>query len=44
MALGERHQRLFPFGRQTIVGTLGTRAVICQGTLERRERPVTPFI
>src|SRR5215510_1038195 len=44
MALGQRHKRLFPLGGQAIVGTLWPRAVIRQGTLQRLERAVAPFI
>jgi hypothetical protein len=44
MALGQFHKRLFPLGGQAIVGTLRPRAVIRQGTLQRMERAVTPFI
>jgi hypothetical protein len=44
MTLGQFHQRLFPLGGQAIVGTLRPRAVIRQGTLQRLERAVAPFI
>ena len=44
MALGQGHERLFLSGRQPIGGALGTRAVICQGTLEGREGAMAPFI
>ena len=44
MTLGQLYQGRFLGGRQPIGGALGPRAVIRQGTLEDRERPVAPFI
>src|SRR5215217_2884287 len=44
LTLGQLYQGRFLGGRQPIGGALGPRAVIRQGTLERRECAAAPFI